>query len=961
MLKLVDITKEYRTEDESVFALRGVSVEFRKSEFVSILGPSGCGKTTLLNIVGGLDRYTSGDIRVDGVSTTEYRDEDWDTYRNRRIGFVFQSYNLIPHMNVLKNVQLSLTLAGISKEEGRERALEALRKVGLEKQAKKRPGQMSGGQMQRVAIARALVNDPDIILADEPTGALDSESGVQVMELLKEVARDRLVVMVTHNGQLAEEYSTRIINLKDGEIVGDTMPYDSEAEEEAAPAAPLLRAEEESAGTPPEGAGETPANEAVRDEAQEGKAAENGVESAKTTDKQPVLKETSESAPAEAPAKKRNVFQRIGDRIRAIRKREKSYMSIATAVNLSWTNLLSKKGRTLLTSIAGSIGIIGIVVVLALSNGVGAYIAGLEENALSQYPITINEQDMSLSALMEKVMGATNTNPEYPDTGEIVVGNMLGNLINNKDAIFGTNDLKSIRNYIETNKSQLDGVGVVKYQYGIDMNIFADAGDGGDEYMKIYPFTDLMGDVLDDFQNAIDIVLAPGATEQIKQFAASTAQTWDEMSPDTHLLEQQYELVGENSRWPQNDREVVIVVDEYNQIPDFTLFMLGLRSTSELLGILTGGGSLYEPIDIDTQVIGKEYYILTNADYYYQTDSGVDYYPQNMLDKETIDSSDPIKVTVSGVIRPRRGVSVTSINGVVGYRSGLMDLLMDKAESSDIVEAQLDAFNAANPDVTAEDLEKDPSLFKPYNSVAGFNEDDDHKDPNFSLSYTYLDGKRTVSETVTTLARGTLIKSYDMHIEVMRALGIADKSTPQSIKIYPTSFDNKAVIEEFLSGYGKETGDNIKYTDQLAIIMSFVEQMSSTVTQVLVGFAAISLIVSTIMIAIIIYTSVLERRKEIGVLRSLGARKKDISRVFIAESAILGAYSGAIGVIVAVAVSFAGSALLAAVLGITGLMQVSWWQCVAMFCVSILLSVLAGFIPSRIASKKDPTVALRSE
>ena len=958
MLKLVDITKEYRTEDESVFALRGVSVEFRKSEFVSILGPSGCGKTTLLNIVGGLDRYTSGDIRVDGVSTTEYRDEDWDTYRNRRIGFVFQSYNLIPHMNVLKNVQLSLTLAGISKEEGRERALEALRKVGLEKQAKKRPGQMSGGQMQRVAIARALVNDPDIILADEPTGALDSESGVQVMELLKEVARDRLVVMVTHNGQLAEEYSTRIINLKDGEIVGDTMPYDSEAEAAAEDLARISDAVDETAPTAPESAEESGV-------AEKHIFTDDGVEIAGTDASTAVLSENmqeSETSPSPAPpAKKRNIFKRIGDRIRAIRKREKSYMSIATAVNLSWTNLLSKKGRTLLTSIAGSIGIIGIVVVLALSNGVGAYIAGLEENALSQYPITINEQDMSLSALMEKVMGATNTNPEYPDTGEIVVGNMLGNLINNKDAIFGTNDLKSIRNYIETNKSQLDGVGVVKYQYGIDMNIFADAGDGGDEYMKIYPFTDLMGDVLDDFQNAIDIVLAPGATEQIKQFAASTAQTWDEMSPDTHLLEQQYELVGENSRWPQNDREVVIVVDEYNQIPDFTLFMLGLRSTSELLGILTGGGSLYEPIDIDTKVIGKEYYILTNADYYYQTDSGVDYYPQNMLDKETIDSSDPIKVTVSGVIRPRRGVSVTSINGVVGYRSGLMDLLMDKAESSDIVEAQLDAFNAANPDVTAEDLEKDPSLFKPYNSVAGFNEDDDHKDPNFSLSYTYLDGKRTVSETVTTLARGTLIKSYDMHIEVMRALGIADKSTPQSIKIYPTSFDNKAVIEEFLSGYGKETGDNIKYTDQLAIIMSFVEQMSDTVTQVLVGFAAISLIVSTIMIAIIIYTSVLERRKEIGVLRSLGARKKDISRVFIAESAILGAYSGAIGIVLAVVISFAGSAILAAVLGISGLMQLQIWQCAAMFCISILLSVLAGFIPSRIASKKDPTVALRSE
>ena len=926
MLKLIEITKEYKTEEESVLALHNVSLEFRKNEFVSILGPSGCGKTTMLNIIGGLDRYTSGDIQVDGISTEEFDDVDWDTYRNRRIGFVFQSYNLIPHMTVLKNVQLSLTLAGISKEEGRERALEALRKVGLEKQAKKKPNQMSGGQMQRVAIARALVNNPDIILADEPTGALDSESGVQVMELLKEVARDRLVIMVTHNGQLAEEYSTRIINLRDGEVVGDTMPYDSAAEIEEGPVA--------SVGT--------------------GEIAENGDETSVSADESTVSAEP-------APPKKKSFFARLGAYLRKSRAKDKSSMSVATAVNLSWTNLLSKKGRTLLTSIAGSIGIIGIVVVLALSNGVGAYIAGLEENALSQYPITINEQDMSLSALMEKVMGETNTNPEYPDDGQIVVGNMLGNLINNKDAIFGNNDLKSIRNYIETNKSQLDGVGVVKYQYGIDMNIFADAGSGDDEYMKIYPFTDLMGDVLDEFQSAIDLVLAPGATEQIKQFAASTAQTWDEMSPDTHLLEQQYELVGSNSRWPTNDREVVIVVNEYNQIPDFTLFMLGLRSTSELLGILTGGDSLYKPIDIDTHVVGKEYYILTNADYYYNTESGIDYYPQNMLDKDTINSADPIKVTVSGVIRPKRGVRVTSINGVVGYRSGLMDLLMEKAGASDIVDAQLDAFNAANPDVTAEELENDPSLFTPYNSVVGFNEDEAHADPNFSLSYTYLDGGRSKSETITILPRGAQVKSYDMHIEIMRALGIVDKSTPQAIMIYPTSFDNKAVVEDFLSGYGEETGDNIKYTDQLAIMMSFVEQLSSTVTQVLVGFAAISLIVSTIMIAIIIYTSVLERRKEIGVLRSLGARKKDISRVFIAESAILGAYSGAIGVLVAAAVSVAGSAILSAVLGISGLMSVSWWQCLVMFGISILLSVIAGFIPSRIAAKKDPTIALRSE
>ena len=462
MLKLVDITKEYRTDEESVMALRGVSVEFRESEFVSILGPSGCGKTTLLNIIGGLDRYTAGDIRVDGISTKEYRDEDWDTYRNRRIGFVFQSYNLIPHMTVLKNVQLSLTLAGISKEEGRERALEALKKVGLEKQAKKKPNQMSGGQMQRVAIARALVNNPDIILADEPTGALDSESGVQVMELLKEVARDRLVIMVTHNGQLAEEYSTRIINLRDGEVVGDTAPYDSDSE-------PADIAKRESR---------------VFDE--------NGVDSTVLTAQTPSGAE--EGAAASARPKRRNIFTRIGERIRDFRKREKSYMSVSTAVNLSWTNLLSKKGRTLLTSIAGSIGIIGIVVVLALSNGVGGYIAGLEENALSQYPITINDRDVSMENIMNTVLGGMggDKGEEYPDTGEIVVGEVLGSLLSSISDIFAENDLSSFKQYIEQNFDE--SYGVVKYGYGTTMNIYTEDPKNPDtKYMKVNPYTDAMG------------------------------------------------------------------------------------------------------------------------------------------------------------------------------------------------------------------------------------------------------------------------------------------------------------------------------------------------------------------------------------------------------------------------------------------------------------------------------------
>ena len=927
MLKLIEITKEYKTEEESVLALHGVSIEFRKSEFVSVLGPSGCGKTTLLNIIGGLDRYTSGDIQVDGISTKEYRDEDWDTYRNRRIGFVFQSYNLIPHMSVLKNVQLSLTLAGISKEEGRERAMEALRKVGLEKQAKKKPNQMSGGQMQRVAIARALVNNPDIILADEPTGALDSESGVQVMELLKEVAADRLVIMVTHNGQLAEEYSTRIINLKDGEVVGDTKPYDSAAEA-------LAEQEKESV-----------------------KAAENDVEQTETADETVVSGGIAADAAEHesAPAKKKNVFARMADRIRAIRKREKSYMSVGTAVNLSWTNLLSKKGRTLLTSIAGSIGIIGIVVVLALSNGVNGYISTLEENALSQYPITINDRDVAMETVMNTVLNSGgNTGVQYPDSGEIVVGDILGSLFDSLADVFAENDLKTFKQYIENNFD--NSLGVVKYGYGTTLNIYTPDPESPDEkYMKVNPFTDAMGALLPDEGNL-------GA---ISDMASSFTAAWDQISTNQELLDKQYDVV--EGRWPSQDspNEIVVVMDSYNTIPDFAMFMLGLRSQDDLLAMMMpedlGGDpavkeKFYQPIDISS-LIGKTYYVVSDADYFVEDASSSFGYSQldrAATDKETVDKvlqeNGGVELRIVGVVRPKQGVTVTSINGYAGYTEALTLKLLEKAESHAVAQMFYNAALSAARD----GADKDAGIITERN-FRSFLSPISLKDPVEVPGLLF----NTVSLPVN--AGKTNIGEYAAYVEVMRALGVADEDSPQSISFYPNSFDHKADIENFIQTYAQETGNDLKYTDQLAIMMTFVEQLSSTVTQVLVGFAAISLIVSTIMIAIIIYTSVLERRKEIGVLRSLGARKKDISRVFIAESAILGAYSGAIGVLIAVAVSAIGSVILAAVLGISGLMQVSWWQCVVMFFISIALSVLAGFIPSRIASKKDPTVALRSE
>ena len=908
MLKLFEITKEYKVDEESVLALHNVSVEFRRNEFVSILGPSGCGKTTLLNIIGGLDRYTSGDIQIDGVSTEEYDDVDWDTYRNKRIGFVFQAYNLIPHMTVLKNVQLSLTLAGVSKEEGRARAMEALRRVGLEKQAKKKPNQMSGGQMQRVAIARALVNNPDIILADEPTGALDSESGLQVMELLKEVARDRLVIMVTHNGQLAEEYSTRIINLKDGEIVGDTMPYDSSAEE------------------------------AARERVHEG--AEDA---------------SAENASVGAGVKK-SFFARVKEKVRKLRASDKSSMSVATAINLSWTNLLSKKGRTLLTSIAGSIGIIGIVVVLALSNGVGAYIQTLEENALSQYPITLKEYDINTSALLSSALSQGGTAAEeYPDGTQIGVGNVLGSLLGNIEEVFVKNDLKALKQYLDDDNNFDKSLGTVKYGYGTTFNVYADdPAHLGESYMKVNPFTDAMGDLMGSFQGS----------GFISEMANAFTSTWDELSVNQKLLDQQYELLGD-SRWPQTANEVVVVVDKYNQLPDFAMFILGLRSQDYLLNIILPGHEsekeeFYKPLDL-SELLGKEYKLIANSDYYVKQDDGTyNTVARDELDKSVIDSLNPLDIKVVGIVRPRQGVTVTSINGYVGYTHALTEMMLERASESDVAATVLDAaLNEINKGIKADDDSRNGIVTK----------------KNFAAYYlpvtipqgveiTYITNPDSPIISTTTengLAAGTLVSNYSMHVEIMRALGVADKDTPQTIKIYPSSFDNKAAIEDVLREYGEETGQEVKYTDNLAIIMSFVREMSDTVTNVLVGFAAISLIVSTIMIAIIIYTSVLERRKEIGVLRSLGARKKDISRVFIAESGILGAYSGAMGVLLAVVFSVIGELVLRLLMQIEGLMAVSWWQCVTMFFVSILLSILAGFIPSRMAAKKDPTAALRSE
>lgn len=944
MLKLIDITKEYIIEkdEEKVLALNKVSIEFRKNEFVSILGPSGCGKTTLLNIIGGLDRYTSGDIQIDGVSTKDYDDVDWDTYRNRRIGFVFQSYNLIPHMNILKNVAMSLTLAGVETEERKRRALEALDKVGLASQARKKPNQLSGGQMQRVAIARALVNNPEIILADEPTGALDSESGIQVMDLLKEVAEDRLVVMVTHNPSLAEEYSTRIVYLKDGEVVGDSMPYDSKDE---------LKELECRLG---ENVVEEVVEEVERDDVA-GELSEKEVVEI-------VEKKTEEP-------KKKKTFR---ERFLKYKKADKCAMKLSTAISLSWNNLLAKKGRTLLTSIAGSIGIIGIILVLSLSNGAAGYVRGLEESALSTYPLTIGKTNTDPSAILSMLMNNDEERPSNPDTDEIYTAKMLGKVVSQLSTLLAENDLVQLKKYIDENFD--DSLATVKYNYGVSFNAFKEdphneklvsdymqknpdatleeAKAAAERYMKVSPYTETMNSVLDMLPDSIKDMDIGGSSlnDMLKKFTTSGGSmlnSWAEMSSNQKLLESQYELVGKDSRWPTSATEVVVVVDKSNQLLDYQLFMLGLQSQDDVIKAIMDSHWAEYKTSVE-ELLNLKYKVLADADYleedaeekWVDTDgdgiadktwTGHNHAEQN---KKWVDSRDPVNVNVVGVIRPKEGVSVTSINGVVGYTPALTQLLIERASKNEAV-VRMNALKAAADE-----------------------ESDDYYNSPINFDYSTTNGSQ-----VKVLAGDRISFSQDSNtnLAIMRKLGVANLEEPTSIEFYCASFEAKEKIVAFIDQYNKETGSKVSYGDSLSTIMSFVNTMVNTITGVLVAFAAISLIVSTIMIAIIIYTSVLERRKEIGVLRSIGARKKDISRVFLAESAILGGYSGLIGVIISVAFSFAISAILKTIFKISGLMSISWWQCLVMFAISILLSMLAGFIPSRIAAKKDPAIALRSE
>ena len=841
MLQLQHISKVYHTANQEFHALKDISIRFRENEFVSILGQSGSGKTTLLNIIGGLDQYTSGDLLIQGKSTKQFKDRDWDSYRNHTIGFVFQSYNLIGHQTALSNVEIAMTLSGVSKAERKKRAIEALERVGLKDHLYKKPSQMSGGQMQRIAIARALVNNPKVVLADEPTGALDSETSVQIMELLKDIAKERLVIMVTHNPELAKTYSTRIVQVLDGNILSDSNPYE-------------------------------PTEEKTQGDIQ---------------------------------------FT-------------KTRMNFMTALALSFNNLLTKKGRTFLTAFAGSIGIIGIALILALSNGVSDYVKKVQEDTLVSLPLTISEQNQS---------NLLATSPDlsekpYKDNNELGVNTVLTKLLKKQ---IGKNDLASFKKYLEENASQVEALTKdVRYQYNLQPYIYESDTSNGPK--SILPST-----LADEVETS----------NQTMKGYLHNIDYWSELSSDTNMLESQYDVL--EGRLPTDKSEIVLIADENNEISDLLLYSLRIKDPSELndakkLDEL--GSQTYQYSDF----IGKTFKAVVNTNRFVkENNQWINKIDDKSYMKTQIENGLELKIV--GVLRQKEGTrsSVNSPSGGVAYTSALIDYTSEQIQNSNIVKEQ-----EANPTInvfTGKEFAKDP---KPFNSA------DLTEEEKIQLA------KMTPEQQAQYVQQynDNLAATYE---ENLAKLGVIDKSKPAAIEFYTSSFQQKQELKDFINAYNtakKDAGEDDKvlaYSDDIQTIMSSITTMVGVITTVLVGFVAISLIVSSIMIAIITYISVLERTKEIGILRAMGASKKDIRRIFTAETAIEGFISGVLGIAITLLATFPINAIVAQTTKVDGVAQLPWDAALILIVISIVLTVLAGLIPSRIAAKKDPVESLRSE
>ena len=1088
MLQLKNITKQYKTGELTVDALKGISIEFRKSEFVSILGQSGCGKTTMLNIIGGLDRYTSGDLIINGKSTKTFKDADWDAYRNHSIGFVFQSYNLIPHQSVLANVELALTLSGVSKTERRRRAIDALTKVGLSDQMHKRPAEMSGGQMQRVAIARALVNNPDIILADEPTGALDTKTSVQIMEILKEISRDKLIIMVTHNPSLAEEYSTRIIKVVDGLVTDDSNPYKSSE----------------------------------------------------------VIEEVSNTKNNKSKKDKSN---------------KKPSMSFFTALSLSFNNLRTKKGRTAMTSFAGSIGIIGIALILALSNGINAFIGDIQKDTLSSFPITIYEKDTDLSSLMSTLNSVSEEGMAFDHENDAVYANpLMFDLIHSMSSSqVKMNNLKPFKEYVDNrhNNGLGEHVSAVHYTYDVDLNIYSKTPDG--KYTKS-DITDLFG----NFANA-------SSADVMSSF--QTYDVWAELLPgepkadgeETSLINdviyEQYDLVyGE---WPDKLNEVVLIITENNEISDLALYALGYITKEEMTETIISAMKGDEDYSSEmrrieySEICDRTYKLILNPDYYeYNSSTGLYEDVSNREEIMKLKIENGLDIKISGIIRPNPDANVQSTTGSLGYTSALTEYIIEETLKTDLAMTQLkdenknyDVFtglpfvsendtepntdekkssvldyveNANNSqkaelyfkimttpseeyiastlkaykesffgaeEVTSEEYrEKLAELLLNQEEMKGLDKEtilsyisaytDDEleemmdgylidtivtqyeekakaeiiasasapsaevlisiksmlesqilSNPSMTktlyITHTYSNSTalptQSIMATVMALSEDeinsifdsilakqateyylanatpseeeinsnvalmldqylqnadndTYISIYDNYLpsglsentldDNLKLIGVCDLSSPSAVSLYANTFEDKDVIAEFINDYNKTASeeDKINYTDYVAILMSSVTIIINAISYVLIAFVAISLVVSSIMIGIITNISVLERTKEIGILRAIGASKRDVSRVFNAETLIIGFAAGAIGILLTVILCYPITEIVQYFTGLDNInASLPPVAAVILIIISMALTAIAGLIPSRAAAKKDPVVALRSE
>lgn len=858
MLELKNIKKVYTSGETKVEALKGINIKFRKSEFVSILGQSGCGKTTLLNIIGGLDRYTSGDLVINGVSTKTFKDRDWDMYRNYSVGFIFQSYNLINHQTILANVELALTIAGISKKERKERAIKALEEVGLKDHLNKKPNQLSGGQMQRVAIARALVNDPDIILADEPTGALDTKTSIQVMDILKKISQNKLIIMVTHNKELAEKYSSRIISILDGEITNDTMPYNEEVNYE----------------------------------------------------KSKQYKRTS--------------------------------MKFFTALKLSLNNLLTKKGRTILTAFAGSIGIIGIALILSISTGVKEYINKIEQNTLSEYPLEIEDQMLDISSMANSLLGRQQEKTQI-ENGKIKSKDIMDSMLDLMSNKVQNNNLAELKKYIEKDSKIKENCSNIEYSYDLDLNIYRDS----EEITQVNPSTVMNAVGMGDFLKA---------REESEMFATmGSAMSMGEPQNNVWAkinLDNQYQLL--DGRLPEKYNEVVLIVGKNNEISDYTLYALGYKSQKELeekfKKVQKGEKTEKEKQQIYSynDFLNKTYKILLNSDYY-KKENGIWMDKSEDTDylKEKIKNAEEIKVV--GILKETAESMSTDFPGKIGYTKELEEYIVNKSNESEIVKEQ-----------------KEKSNINIFSGLEFPTESEEINIKELSQEQKMMLSKLNTEELASVMKAYTDNKnsSYEKNL---KKLGAIDLSKPSKISIYPKDFKAKSEIINAIDEYNKIQVDENKkenrvtYTDFVGIMINSVSDIINTISYVLVAFVAISLIVSSIMIGIITYISVLERTKEIGILRAIGASKRDISNVFNAETLIIGLISGLLGILVTMLLTLPINSLILKITGVEVITRLPNAAAVVLVIISVLLTVIAGLIPSRYASKKDPVVALKVE